>query len=51
MYNLTQFEISTEIFYPNSATLAKLFMEAVVLSFNMVDVIVVDANSTFYVFF
>ena len=47
MCDLTQFVISTIVIEPDSASLAKTFMESVVLSFGMVAVVVVDADSKY----
>ena len=47
MCDLIQFVISILVNEAISETLAKLFMEQVVLSFGMVAVIVVDADSKF----
>ena len=47
MCDLTQFVISILVKEATSETLAELFMEQVVLSFGMVAVIVVDADSKF----
>ena len=47
MCDLTQFVVCTVVTDPDSAYLAKVFMESVVLSFGMVAVVVVDADSKF----
>ena len=47
MCDLTQFIISIIVKEANSMNLGKLFMEQVVLSFGMVAVVVVDADSKF----
>ena len=47
MCDLTQFVISILVDDTSSENLGKLFMEQVVLSFGMVLVVVVDANSKF----
>ena len=47
MCDLTQFVISIIVKEANSMNLGKLFMEQVVLSFGMVAVVVVDADSKF----
>ena len=47
MCNLTQVIINILVNNVRAKTLAKLFMEQVVLSFGMVDVIVVDADRKF----
>ena len=47
MCDLTQFIISTITFDIKAETLAKLFMENVVLAYGMVAVVVVDDGSTF----
>ena len=47
MCDLTQFVISILVNDARSEVLAKLFMEQVVLSFGMVAVVVVDADSKF----
>ena len=51
MCDLTQFFISIIMKEANSMNLGKLFMEQVVLSFGMVAVVVVDADSKFLHFF
>ena len=51
MCDLTQFVISIIVKDANSMNLGKLFMEQVVLSFGMVAVVVVDADSKFLHFF
>ena len=45
--DLTQFVIPIVVADPNAEILAKLFMEQVVLSFGMVAIVVVDADSKF----
>ena len=47
MCDLTQFIVSSVIENPIAASLAQLFMEDVVLTFGMVAVVVVDADSKF----
>ena len=47
MCDLTQFVVSTIVTNPTSHLLAKLFMEQVVLTFGLVAVVVVDADSKF----
>ena len=47
MCDLTQFVVSCEVLNMNSHSLSKRFMEDVILSFGMVTVVVVDANSKF----
>lgn len=47
MCDLTQFIVSIVVSNANSTVLAKLFMEQVVLTFGMVAVVVVDADSKF----
>ena len=47
MCDLTQFVVSTLVENASSEILAQLFMETVVLSFGMVAVVVVDADSKF----
>merc|ERR1711884_245058 len=47
MCDLTQFVISSLVTDPTASSLAKIFMENVVLSFGMVAVVVVDADSKF----
>ena len=47
MCDLTQFVVSSLVTNPTASSLAILFMENVVLSFGMVAVVVVDADSKF----
>jgi hypothetical protein len=47
MCDLTQFVVSSVTFDTKATVLAKLFMEDVILSFGMVAVVVVDADSRF----
>ena len=47
MCDLTKFIVSSNMTDIKSEVLAKLFVEEVVLSFGMVDVAVVDADSRF----
>ena len=47
MCDLTQFVVSSIIENPTAESLAQLFMEDVVLTFGMVAVVVVDADSKF----
>ena len=51
MCDLTQFVVSTNTPETHSEHLTELFMENVVLSFGMVVIIVIDANSRFKVVF
>ena len=47
MCDITQFVICSTVYDPNAATLAKVFMENVVLAYGMVSILVVDTDARF----